>query len=130
MKAVCVFCGSSRGNDPAYAGAARALGRTLAEMGTTLVYGGGHVDLMGVVADAALGAGGEVIGVMRTQMQSFLLNVSVGLASVGIAAIGGVRWISWAGFIYLLIGPLQTLNGYAMGSRWRRKTGGKGPEEE
>jgi len=64
MNAICVFCGSSPGNDPAYAEAARSLGRTLAERATTLVYGGGHVGLMGVVADAALGAGGEVVGVM------------------------------------------------------------------
>jgi hypothetical protein len=64
MNSVCVFCGSSPGNDPDYAAAAQELGRTLAERGTTLVYGGGHVGLMGVVADAALGAGGEVIGVM------------------------------------------------------------------
>ncbi len=64
MNAICVFCGSSPGNDPAYAGAAQRLGRTLAERDTALVYGGGHVGLMGVVADAALGAGGEVIGVM------------------------------------------------------------------
>ncbi len=64
MNAICVFCGSSPGSDPAYAEAAQKLGRTLAERDTTLVYGGGHVGLMGVVADAALGAGGEVIGVM------------------------------------------------------------------
>ena len=64
MNSVCVFCGSHPGNDPAYAGAAQRLGRTLAERDITLVYGGGHVGLMGVVADAALGAGGEVIGVM------------------------------------------------------------------
>jgi len=64
MNSICVFCGSSPGNDPAYAEAARRLGRTLAERDTTLVYGGGHVGLMGVVADAALEAGGEVIGVM------------------------------------------------------------------
>jgi uncharacterized protein (TIGR00730 family) len=64
LKALCVFCGSGAGNDPAYAEAARTLGRTLADRGITLVYGGGHVGLMGVVADAALGAGGEVIGVM------------------------------------------------------------------
>ena len=64
MNAVCVFCGSHTGSDPAYAEAARVLGRTLAERGTTLVYGGGHVGLMGVLADAALGAGGEVIGGM------------------------------------------------------------------
>ncbi|CAA9470080.1 MAG: Lysine decarboxylase family [uncultured Rubrobacteraceae bacterium] len=64
MNSICVFCGSSPGNDPAYAEAAQRLGRILAESETTLVYGGGHVGLMGVVADAALGAGGEVIGVM------------------------------------------------------------------
>ena len=64
MKSICVFCGSRPGNDPAYAKAAEALGRTLAQSGITLVYGGGHVGLMGVVADAALDAGGEVIGVM------------------------------------------------------------------
>ena len=64
MNSICVFCGSSPGNNPAYAEAASRLGRILAERGTTLVYGGGHVGLMGVVADAALEAGGEVIGVM------------------------------------------------------------------
>jgi hypothetical protein len=64
MNSICVFCGSSPGNDPAYAEAAQRLGRILAESDTTLVYGGGHVGLMGVVADAALEAGGEVIGVM------------------------------------------------------------------
>jgi len=64
VNSICVFCGSSPGNDPAYAEAARQLGRKLADRDTALVYGGGHVGLMGVVADAALGAGGEVIGVM------------------------------------------------------------------
>ena len=64
FSAVCVFCGSHTGSDPAYAQAAKVLGRTLAERGSTLVYGGGQVGLMGVVANAALGAGGEVIGVM------------------------------------------------------------------
>ncbi len=64
MKSVCVFCGSRAGEDPAYAEAARALGETIAEAGIRLVYGGGHVGLMGVVADAALAAGGAVTGVM------------------------------------------------------------------
>jgi uncharacterized protein (TIGR00730 family) len=61
---VCVFCGSSPGADPAFAAAADSLGRLLAGSGRTLVYGGGHVGLMGVVADAALAAGGRVIGVI------------------------------------------------------------------
>ena len=61
---VCVFCGSSRGAKPAYAEAATTLGAALAASGTGLVFGGGDVGLMGVVADATLAGGGEVIGVM------------------------------------------------------------------
>jgi uncharacterized protein (TIGR00730 family) len=64
MRRVCVFCGSSPGTRPAYAGAARALGRVLADRRLGLVYGGGNVGLMGVVANAVLDAGGEVIGVI------------------------------------------------------------------
>lgn len=64
MKSICVFCGSRSGNNPAYPEAAETLGRTLARSGITLVYGGGNVGLMGVVADAALEAGGDVIGVI------------------------------------------------------------------
>ncbi len=61
---ICIFCGSSSGHDPAYAAGAAAAGRAIARAGATLVFGGGRVGLMGVVADAALGAGGEVVGVM------------------------------------------------------------------
>ena len=61
---ICVYCGSSPGRDPAYVAAAHAMGRSLAERGLGLVYGGGHVGLMGAVADAALAAGGEVVGVI------------------------------------------------------------------
>jgi len=68
LGAVCVFCGSSTGEDPAFAAAARAFGRTLARRGTTLVYGGGHVGLMGVLADAALAAGGQVVGVIPARL--------------------------------------------------------------
>jgi uncharacterized protein (TIGR00730 family) len=64
VQSICVFCGSNAGNEPAYERAARSLGETLAEAGITLVYGGGHVGLMGVVANAALAAGGEAIGVI------------------------------------------------------------------
>ena len=64
MDRICVYCGSSEGRDAAYAEAARTLGRTLAGRGIDLVYGGGHVGLMGVVADATLDAGGDVYGVM------------------------------------------------------------------
>src|ERR687893_3285366 len=64
MRNLCVFCGSRSGTEVAYDEAARALGRALAADGIRLVYGGGRVGLMGVVADAALGAGGEVVGVI------------------------------------------------------------------
>lgn len=61
---VCVFCGASPGHDPAHAVLARDLGAAIAARGWGLVYGGGKVGLMGVVADAALAAGAEVIGVI------------------------------------------------------------------
>lgn len=61
---ICVFCGSSSGRDPRFAAAARDLGQALATRGCDLVYGGGQVGLMGVVADAVLAAGGRVIGVI------------------------------------------------------------------
>jgi uncharacterized protein (TIGR00730 family) len=64
MRRLCVFCGSSSGSRPAYAAAARALGEALARRGLGLVTGGGRVGLMGVIADASMGAGGEVIGVI------------------------------------------------------------------
>ncbi len=64
MKSLCVFCGSNAGARPAYAEAARQVGRLLAESGIRLVYGGGNVGLMGILADAALEAGGSVIGVI------------------------------------------------------------------
>jgi hypothetical protein len=64
LRAVCVFCGSSAPADPRYRDAARALGTLLARRGVDLVYGGGSVGLMGELADAALGHGGRVIGVI------------------------------------------------------------------
>ena len=64
MQSVCVFCGSSTGGNSAYTEAARSLGRTLAEANIRLVFGGGHVGLMGEISNAALAAGGDVIGVI------------------------------------------------------------------
>ncbi len=64
MKRVCVFCGAQPGFDPVHAELATALGRAIAARGLGLVYGGGKVGLMGIVADAALKAGAEVIGVI------------------------------------------------------------------
>lgn len=64
MARICVFCGSSFGEKQAYREAAHALGEAIAAQGLGLVYGGASVGLMGTVADAALAAGGEVIGVL------------------------------------------------------------------
>ncbi|WP_199152744.1 TIGR00730 family Rossman fold protein [Chromobacterium sp. ASV23] len=64
MKSICLFCGSNKGARPEYEAAAREFGRTLAEQGITLVYGAGNIGLMGVAADAALAAGGRVVGVI------------------------------------------------------------------
>jgi uncharacterized protein (TIGR00730 family) len=64
VRRLCVFSGSSPGGHPDYAAATAGLGRALAEAGIGVVYGGASVGLMGVVADAALAAGGEVVGVI------------------------------------------------------------------
>jgi uncharacterized protein (TIGR00730 family) len=61
---ICVFCGSRSGHDPAFADGAAAAARSIVREGASVVYGGGRVGLMGIVADAALAAGGTVIGVM------------------------------------------------------------------
>ena len=75
MQRVCVFCGASSGRSPAYAEAARAFGAAAAARGLGVVYGGGRVGLMGAVADGALAAGGEVIGVIpRTLVERELAH--------------------------------------------------------
>ena len=70
MRRICVFCGSQVGGQPLYAAAATAVGTLLALRGIGLVYGGGKVGLMGVLADAALAAGGEVIGVIPERLMN------------------------------------------------------------
>lgn len=64
IRSLCVFCGSNSGNDPIYANVARDFGVLLAKSNVALVYGGGHVGLMGIVADAVLAGGGKAIGVI------------------------------------------------------------------
>src|SRR5688572_20478818 len=71
---ICVFCGSSMGLNPIYADSARELGELLAAQKHTLIYGGGNIGLMGVVADAVLEKKGEVIGVIP----DFLMQKEVG----------------------------------------------------
>jgi uncharacterized protein (TIGR00730 family) len=66
MKRIAVYCGSATPADPVYIEAARMVGHSLATRGIGVVYGGGRLGLMGAVADAALAAGGEVIGIIPT----------------------------------------------------------------
>ena len=68
MQSICVFCGSSVGNDPAFRQAAEALGQALVQRNITLVYGGGNIGLMGVIADQVLRGGGRVIGVIPRKL--------------------------------------------------------------
>src|SRR4051794_15611089 len=64
LRSICIFCGSNSGSRPEYAAAAQAVGELLARSGIRMVYGGGRVGLMGITANAAMAAGGEVVGVI------------------------------------------------------------------
>ena len=68
MKAICVYCGANPGVNPVYAQAARAMGQALVARNLALVFGGGHVGLMGIIADEVLRLGGEVTGVIPQQL--------------------------------------------------------------
>jgi uncharacterized protein (TIGR00730 family) len=87
MRSICVYCGSSPGANPAYGQAANELGEFLARSRRRLVYGGGNVGLMGIVADAALAAGGEVIGVIPHSL------VARELAHDGLTELKMVDWM-------------------------------------
>ena len=64
IRSVCVYCGSQDGRDESHAAAARAMGDALVDRGMRLVFGGGHVGMMGQIADSVLARGGEAIGVI------------------------------------------------------------------
>ncbi|HUE99462.1 MAG TPA: TIGR00730 family Rossman fold protein [Anaerolineales bacterium] len=83
MKSICVFCGSSDSVHADYVMGARFMGRTLAERGIRLIYGGGKTGLMGVVADAVLEAGGEVVGVIIPSMNTLPL-AHIGLTKMDV----------------------------------------------
>ncbi|MEN9415583.1 MAG: hypothetical protein RLZ62_1887 [Bacteroidota bacterium] len=68
MKSIAVFCGANKGNQPWFEAAATELGTVLAQRGTKVVFGGGSVGLMGVLADAVLAAGGEITGIITHQL--------------------------------------------------------------
>ena len=69
MKSICVFCGSRLGSKPIYRETAKSVGQLIAQQQLRLVYGGGNIGLMGVVADAVLEYGGEVVGVIPGHLQ-------------------------------------------------------------
>ena len=94
-----------------------------------VIYGAGFVAIQLVFVlmylraytlRAALELDSLELSVTREEMQGFLLNVAVGLVSMAIAVLGGVGAIAWAGYVYILLFPLQTINGRVMGSRRRR----------
>jgi len=85
MPRICVYCGSNAGFRPDYADAAKALGAAIARSGQGVVYGGAHVGLMGMVADAALAEGGEVIGILPESLRAKELAHD-GLTSLEIVA--------------------------------------------
>lgn len=74
IKSVCVFCGSSKGNDAVYVQAAKLLGKMLAEKNLRLVYGGGNIGLMKEIADAVLENGGNVVGVIPQSLMDWELG--------------------------------------------------------
>lgn len=77
IRSVCVFCGSSNGRRPEYADAAESLGKELARRGLRLVYGGGDVGMMGVLARAVLAAGGEVKGIIPRRLYEMVDHVEL-----------------------------------------------------
>jgi uncharacterized protein (TIGR00730 family) len=87
LRSVCVFCGSAEGADPAYLDAAARLGRSLAQAGLQLVYGGGGVGLMGAMAKAAHEAGGQVLGIMP----DFLVGQERALETVEHLVVGSMH---------------------------------------
>jgi len=122
IRAVAVFCGSHAGTLPAFRASAAALGRGLAEAGLRLVYGGGRIGLMGALADAALAAGGEVIGVIP----EFLTRLEV--AHEGVAELIVTdsmharkrRMFELAGAFVTLPGGLGTLDETVEILTWRQ----------
>lgn len=111
-RAVAVFCGARKGNDPGFVALAEEVGRSIAERGWLLVYGGSSVGLMGVMADAALAAGGDVLGVIPQQ----LVRKEVGHAGlqqleiVADMAVRKTRMIAEADGFLVLPGGFGTLD--------------------
>ena len=96
VKDICVFCGASAGSDPAYAKAASALGQAMAIRGLGLVYGGGNIGLMGLLADAVLAEGGRAVGVIPQKLVDREL-AHQGLAKLHVVSPSRSMWYPRAG---------------------------------
>jgi uncharacterized protein (TIGR00730 family) len=108
VKSICIYCGSASGKNPAFLAEAVRAGTLIAQNGLTLVYGGGRVGLMGAVADAALAAGGKVVGVMPADLVSREIG-HPGLSELRVVASMHERKLAMAeladGFLCLPGGP-------------------------
>jgi len=82
LTSLCVFCGSRIGSDPAHAREGEKLGRLLGEKGVKLIYGGGGIGMMAVVANAAVSAGGEVLGIIPEFLRAYEVGVVEGAEEV------------------------------------------------
>ena len=119
LRRLCVFCGASPGRDPAHVAFARSVGAGLAKRGIGLVYGGGRVGLMGAVADGALGAGGEVDGVIpRALVDRELAHPGVRLHVVGTLHERKARMADLSDGFIALAGGLGTLEELAEVLSW------------
>lgn len=119
---VCVFCGSSLGNDGTFARVAAETGRAIAQAGYGVVYGGGRVGLMGVLADAALDAGGEVIGVIPRSLASAEVahDRLTRLETVGSMHLRKARMADLSDAFVALPGALGTLDELCEVLSWRQ----------
>lgn len=120
LASVCVYCGSSPGADPSFGDVADELGHLIADRGLRLVYGGGHVGLMGRLADAVLGQGGEVHGVITRALQGKEV-AHTGLTTLDVVATMHERKARMSdladGFI-MLPGGFGTLDEYFEALTW------------
>lgn len=117
---LCVLCGSSRGRNPDYAQAAKKLGRTLAERGIGIVYGGADAGLMGVLADAATAAGGEVIGVITPDLAARVGHRSLRFETVATMHERKRRFADLAAGYIALPGGFGTLDELFEAATWNQ----------
>ncbi|BBK31745.1 hypothetical protein EDC65_0549 [Stella humosa] len=122
LRSLCVYCGAQAGHDPAHRAAAEELGRLLARQGTELVFGGGRVGLMGILADACLAAGGRVVGIIPRRLYT------IEIAHAGVSELVVVdnmherkrRMVERASAVAVLPGALGTLDETMEVATWRQ----------